>query len=181
MDSSLACKSDSRILLTSILRRTSSIAHQVFTRRALARLLSTFICSVAIAIRPFSRFGGQYAFLVLALKELVFSVQENLAQQLELMCLNILGALLGIVVSTLAKYLASLAGRDTVAARSICALFLIVISFAGEYQGLEILCIRSEADGPKFNEYSGSCKEQACPTAVVNADILLCVRLVIDQ
>ncbi|KAI1790727.1 hypothetical protein LXA43DRAFT_973447 [Ganoderma leucocontextum] len=127
MNPPTACK-PSRIC--SILHLTSSVARQVFTRRSLARLLSTFICSVVIALRPFSRFGGQYAFLVLALKELVFSVQEDLAQQLELTCLNILGALLGIGVSTFAKYLASLAGRDTVAARTICAVFLILVSFA---------------------------------------------------
>ena len=100
--------------------------------RPLARLLSTFLCSVIIVIRPFSHFGGQYAFLVLALKELVFSVQENLAQQLELTCLNILGALLGISFSTLGRYLASLAGPGTVTARAICATFLALISFIGE-------------------------------------------------
>lgn len=124
--------------ISTILHQTSSLARQVFTTRALARLLSTFLCSVIITIRPFSRFGGQYAFLVLALKELVFSVQENLAQQLELTCLNILGALVGIGLSTLAKYLAALTGPDSVAARSICAVFLILISFAGEHLGLEI-------------------------------------------
>nr|VWO99075.1 ATP-dependent RNA helicase CshA (EC [Ganoderma boninense] len=127
MDSPPSCSSR----ISAILHHASSVARRVFTRRALARLLSTFICSVIIAIRPFSRFGGQYAFLVLALKELVFSVQETLAQQLELTCLNILGALLGIGVSTLAKYLASLLGPDTVQARSLCAVFLILISFVG--------------------------------------------------
>ncbi|TBU28948.1 hypothetical protein BD311DRAFT_307591 [Dichomitus squalens] len=116
--------------ICNILRRAcSSFARCFLARRPLARLLSTFLCSVVIAIRPFSRLGGQYAFLVLALKELVFSVQENLAQQLELTCLNILGALLGIGVSTLAKFLASLAGPDTTGARTICAVFLILISF----------------------------------------------------
>ena len=116
---------------------SSSIAQHFLARRPLARLLSTFLCSIVIVIRPFSRLGGQYAFLVLALTELVFSVQENLAQQLELTCLNILGALLGIGISTLAKYLASLAGPDTVGARTVCAVFLIIISFIGKHQ-----CIR---------------------------------------
>ncbi|KAI0362777.1 hypothetical protein OH77DRAFT_1417068 [Trametes cingulata] len=106
-----------------------SIARVFFARRPLARLLSTFLCSVIIVIRPFSRLGGQYAFLVLALKELVFGVQENLAQQLELTVLNILGALIGIGVSTLAKYLASLAGYNTTSARATCFIFLILISF----------------------------------------------------
>lgn len=109
-----------------------SVARVYLAKRPLARLLSTFLCSVIIVIRPFSRLGGQYAFLVLALKELIFGVQENLAQQLELTVLNILGALTGIGVSTLAKYIASLAGQDTVGARATCFIFLISISFFGE-------------------------------------------------
>ncbi len=176
---STACKTNAWIC--TILQHTSSVARQVFTRRSLARLLSTFICSAIIAFRPFSRFGGQYAFLVLALKELVFSVQENLAQQLELTCLNILGALIGIGLSTLAKYLASLAGPDTVAARTICALFLILISFVGEHLCLETLSRWSEIDRPSFNEPSRDCKEQACPTPVVDPDILLRICMAIVQ
>ncbi|OSD02763.1 hypothetical protein PYCCODRAFT_1389411 [Trametes coccinea BRFM310] len=113
----------------STLNAFAAVFRVFLARRPLARLLSTFLCSVIIAIRPFSRLGGQYAFLALALKELVFGVQENLAQQLELTVLNILGALLGIGVSTLGKYLASLAGYDTPAARATCAIFLIMISF----------------------------------------------------
>ncbi|KAI0637282.1 hypothetical protein C8Q77DRAFT_1050225 [Trametes polyzona] len=106
-----------------------SVARVYLARRPLARILSTFLCSVIVVIRPFSRLGGQYAFLVLALKELVFGVQENLAQQLELTVLNILGALAGIGLSTFAKYIASLAGYDTIGARATCAVFLILISF----------------------------------------------------
>ncbi|KAI0646763.1 hypothetical protein C8Q79DRAFT_907394 [Trametes meyenii] len=110
-------------------RSILDVAREYFAKRPLARLLSTFLCSLIIVIRPFSRLGGPSAFLVLALKELVFGVQENLAQQLELTVLNILGALIGIGVSTLAKYVASLAGRDTIGARATCAIFLILISF----------------------------------------------------
>ena len=116
-----------------ILHSLLDLLRQLLVRRSLARLLSTFLCSLIVVIRPFSRLGGPYAFLVLALKELVFSVQDNLAQQLELTCLNILGALLGIGLSTLAKYIASLAGRDTLAARTTCAIFLILISFIGQF------------------------------------------------
>ncbi|OCH95253.1 hypothetical protein OBBRIDRAFT_614539 [Obba rivulosa] len=112
-----------------ILRRIWAFIRQFLRRRSLARLLSTFLCCIIIVIRPFSRFGGRYAFLVLALKELVFSVQENLAQQLELTVLNIMGALLGIGVSTLAKYLASLFPPDSAASRAICAVFLLLITF----------------------------------------------------
>ncbi len=115
-----------------IYRCVLSFARVYLAKRPLARLLSTFLCSVIIVIRPFSRLGGQYAFLVLALKELIFGVQENLAQQLELTMLNILGALTGIGVSTLAKYIASLAGQDTAGARATCFIFLISISFFGE-------------------------------------------------
>ncbi|KAH9857776.1 hypothetical protein C2E23DRAFT_881345 [Lenzites betulinus] len=113
----------------SVSKSILSVASQYVARRPLARLLSTFLCAVIIVIRPFSRFGGQYAFLVLALKELIFGVQENLAQQLELTVLNILGALAGIGISTFAKYIASLAGHDTLGARATCAIFLILISF----------------------------------------------------
>ena len=121
-------------------RRCPNIAADIFqpllaffARRPLARILSTFLCALIIAVRPFARLGGPYAFLVLALNELVFSVQENLAQQLELTCLNIIGALLGIGLSTLAKYIASLAGPDTNAARATCFVFLILISFLGSF------------------------------------------------
>lgn len=101
------------------------------SKRSLARLLSTFLCCVVVVIRPFSALGGPYCFLVLALKELVFSVQASLAQQLELTVLNILGALLGIAVSTLAKFIASRSPEDSARARATCAIFLILISFFG--------------------------------------------------
>lgn len=108
------------------------LLEQFASRRSLARLLSTFLCSVIIVIRPFSILGGNYAYLVLALKELVFSAQETLAQQLELTVLNITGALLGIGFSTLAKYIASLLPYDSAASRAICAVFLIIITFCGK-------------------------------------------------
>ncbi|TCD67659.1 hypothetical protein EIP91_012169 [Steccherinum ochraceum] len=99
------------------------------SKRALSRLLSTLLCSIIISIRPFSRLGGFYPFLALSLKELVFSVQENLAQQLELTVLNIMGALLGIGLSTLSKFGASRTPLDSASGRAICAVTLIVISF----------------------------------------------------
>lgn len=107
------------------------------SKRSLARLLSTFLCSVIVVIRPFSALGGNFAFLDLALKELVFSVQSSLAQQLELTILNILGALLGIAVSTLAKFIASRSPEDSVRARTTCAIFLILISFFGTHRSLK--------------------------------------------
>lgn len=102
------------------------------SKRSLARILSTFLCCTIVVIRPFSRLGGNYAFLVLALKELVFSVQASLAQQLELTVLNILGALLGISVSTLAKFIASRYPENSARSRATCAVFLVLISFVGE-------------------------------------------------
>ena len=69
--------------------------------------------------------------MVLALKELVFSVQDNLAQQLELTIANLTGALLGIGLSTLAKFGASRTHPDALSARIICAVSLFVISFLG--------------------------------------------------
>src|ERR1700733_2594377 len=44
-----------------------------FTRRVLARLLSTFLCCLTLVVKPCSQFGGPSAFLLLTLKELVFS------------------------------------------------------------------------------------------------------------
>lgn len=109
------------------------VVSEYLKRRSLARLLSTFLCCLAIVIRPVARLGGSYAFLVLPFQALVFGVQESLAQQLELTALNIAGALCGIGFSTFGKYLASLTGEDSVRARVICAVFLVVISFLGEF------------------------------------------------
>lgn len=106
------------------------------SRRVLARLLSTLLCCVVVEIRPFSKLGGSSAFLVLALKELVFSVQDSLAQQLELTVLNILGAFTGIGVSTLAKYIAAQYPEDSTRSRATCAVFLVCISFVGMCQSL---------------------------------------------
>ncbi|TFK55317.1 hypothetical protein OE88DRAFT_1780799 [Heliocybe sulcata] len=94
-------------------------------RRALARILSTFLCAVAIVLRPVSRFGGQYAFLVLVIKELFFSVQADLAQQVEVTVLNVTGALFGIGASTLAKFIASQFDRHSVYTRLIPAIRLL--------------------------------------------------------
>ncbi|KAH9977258.1 hypothetical protein BGW80DRAFT_1435937 [Lactifluus volemus] len=60
-----------------------------FTRRVFARLLSTFICCLVLVVKPLSRYGGPSAFLLLTLKELVFSAQETLAQHFEATILNI--------------------------------------------------------------------------------------------
>ncbi|KAI0262972.1 hypothetical protein BC834DRAFT_1027888 [Gloeopeniophorella convolvens] len=104
-----------------------------FTRRVLARLLTTFLCCVVLVIRPWSRFGGPSAFLLLTLKELVFSAQENLAQHVEATVLNIMGALLGIGLSTMARYLASLPPDGTASSRVIPAVFLITITSLAGY------------------------------------------------
>ena len=97
-------------------------------------MLSTFACATLIVVRPFSRMGGSSAFLALALKELVFSVQDSLAQQLELTVLNIFGALTGIGISTLAKFIAAQYPEDSATARATCAVFLVLISFFGELE-----------------------------------------------
>jgi hypothetical protein len=101
------------------------------TRRALARVLSTFLCVLLVTIHPFSKLGGASAFLVLSLKELIFSVQEDLAQQIEITVLNLTGALAGIGVSTFAKYLATLPQEGSAVSRLIPAVFLVTISFFG--------------------------------------------------
>lgn len=101
------------------------------TRRAIARVLSTFLCIFLVTIHSFSQLGGPSAFLLLSLKELVFSVQEDLAQQIEITVLNITGALIGIGVSTFAKYLATVPQEGSVISRLIPAVFLVTISFFG--------------------------------------------------
>ncbi|VDC05323.1 unnamed protein product [Peniophora sp. CBMAI 1063] len=98
-------------------------------RRVLARILSTFICALLIVIRPFSHLGGSSAFLVLTLKELVFSVNETLPQQLEATFLNLAGAFIGIGISTLARYLSALRPDDSASARAIPAIFLVLLAF----------------------------------------------------
>ncbi|KAH9056632.1 hypothetical protein EDB87DRAFT_1675958 [Lactarius vividus] len=100
-----------------------------FTRRVLARLLSTFLCCLALVVKPWSQFGGPSAFLLLTLKELVFSAQDTLAQHIEATILNITGALFGIGLSTFAKYIASLRPDYTASSRAIPAVFLVVIAF----------------------------------------------------
>ncbi|KAG1883151.1 hypothetical protein F4604DRAFT_1741037 [Suillus subluteus] len=87
------------------------------SRRALARVMSTFLCILFVTIHPFSQLGGSSAFLVLSLKELVFSVQEDLAQQLEITIINIAGAL------------AAIPQEGSVTSRLISAVFLVIISF----------------------------------------------------
>ena len=109
------------------------ISYQLVTRRAIARVLSTLFCCIILVIRPFSSLGGPSAFLVLTLKELVFSVQEDLAQQLEATVLNVMGALIGVGFSTLAKYVASISADQSLNARLIPAVFLVAISFFGQY------------------------------------------------
>jgi hypothetical protein len=68
--------------------------------------------------------------LVLTLRELVFSVQEDLAQQLEATVLNVMGALTGLGISTLAKYIASISSDNS---RLIPVVVPVAISFFGEY------------------------------------------------
>ncbi|RDB24188.1 Uncharacterized protein C26F1.08c [Hypsizygus marmoreus] len=101
------------------------------SRRVLARLLSTILCSIFVVLRPFSKFGGPSAYLALTVKELGFSVQDNLAQQLEAIVLHLAGGFTSIGLSVLGMYLASLAHASgkSVIARLIPALFLAVICF----------------------------------------------------
>lgn len=114
------------------------------SRRGVARVLSTFLCAITIVIRPFSRLGGSTAFLVLTLKELVFSCQSTLAQQIELTSLNILGALCAIGISTFAKFLAVNTSTDkSLNVRLVPALFLVVISFLGACSYVADLCLKS--------------------------------------
>ena len=115
--------------------RIALVKTGLINRRAIARILSTLLCCLVIAIRPFSALGGPYAFLLLTVKELIFAIQENLAQQLEGTVLNSMGALFAIGISTLAKYLANLPGTYAVTSRAISAIFLVFITFVGKLTG----------------------------------------------
>jgi hypothetical protein len=129
---------------------------QFFTRQALARLISTLICSVVVVVRPFSRLGGESqpygmvnydsanrtpipgsnAFLILTIKELVFSAQADLAQHLEATVLNIAGALCGIGFSALGMFLSSLLGEESPSCRALQASCLVIIVFTGKWTRL---------------------------------------------
>lgn len=113
-------------------RRTVLVETGLANRRAIARVLSTLLCCLVVSIRPFSTIGGQYAFLVITVKELIFAIQENLAQHLEGTALNVMGALFAVGISTVAKCLANLPEMGAVIARTIPAVFLVFIAFVGE-------------------------------------------------
>ncbi|KAI0310380.1 hypothetical protein OF83DRAFT_1166649 [Amylostereum chailletii] len=100
-----------------------------FTRRILARWLSTFITATMVVIRPFSRLGGPSAYLALSIQTLTFSVQDTLPQQIELTMLNTLVSLVTVAVSTLARYLSSLCPDNSTGSRAIPSVFLIIIAF----------------------------------------------------
>ncbi|THH09172.1 hypothetical protein EW146_g8766 [Bondarzewia mesenterica] len=82
----------------------------------------TYLCSIALDLLMLHNY-------FLTFKELVFAVQENLGQQVEATVLNLMGACVGIALSTLARYLASLCPDDSASARTIPAIFLILICF----------------------------------------------------
>lgn len=111
---------------------TALVKTGLVNRQAIARILSTLLCCLVVAIRPFSTFGGPYAFLAITIKELIFAIQGNLAQQLEGTVLNVMGALFAIGFSTIAKYLASLSETHGVMTRAVPAIFLVFIAFVGE-------------------------------------------------
>ncbi|KAJ4483288.1 hypothetical protein J3R30DRAFT_3447405 [Lentinula aciculospora] len=99
------------------------------SRHFLARVVSTFLCSILVVIRPFSKYGGNFAFLALTIKELDFAPQDNLAHQLEALILNMFGGLIGIGISLLGNFLASLPD-NTALARTIPAIFLTLMCFS---------------------------------------------------
>ena len=124
---------DARLLLLQITDSLKTWSAFFANKRVLARLLSTFLCALVVVVLPFSVLGGTIAFLALTLKELVFSVQDSLAQQLELTVLNILGALSGIGISTLGKFIAAQYPENSARSRATCAIVLVFIGFLGAW------------------------------------------------
>jgi hypothetical protein len=118
--------------------RSSKISSYA-SNRAIANVISTALCALAIVIRPVSRLGGHgpAVFLILTIKAIVFYVQRDLALQLELTILNLAGALLGIGLSSLGLYL-HLITPSSAASRTIVAVFLVIISFLGLLNTLDI-------------------------------------------
>jgi hypothetical protein len=113
------------------LRRLKLVGY-LFNRRALANILATILCALVVVIRPITHLGknDQNIFLIITVKNLVFNVQENLAQHIELTILNLTGALLAIGLSSLGLYL-HLVITNTSASRTIVAIFLVAIGFIG--------------------------------------------------
>lgn len=112
----------------------NTLCSLISSRRFQARILSTILCAILVVIRPFSRFGGHSAFLAITIKELVFSAQENLPEQIEATFLHLVGGLTGIGLSSLGKFLASLAYNqtgDSPLTRSIPGITLTLICFLG--------------------------------------------------
>ncbi|KAJ3777872.1 hypothetical protein FB446DRAFT_77222 [Lentinula raphanica] len=107
----------------------SALWNYVSSRQFFARIASTLLCSTLVVIRPFSKYGGNFAFLALTIKELDFAPQDNLAHQLEALVLNILGGFFGIGISLSGNYLAS-STDDSALARTIPAVFLTLICFS---------------------------------------------------
>ncbi|PFH47852.1 hypothetical protein AMATHDRAFT_151147 [Amanita thiersii Skay4041] len=114
---------------TGIVSALRGLFHLCSARQFRARLLSTVICAVLVVFQPFSQLGGPSAFLALTVKELVFSVQENLAEQVEVTFLHSVGGLFGIGWSALGRFLASLAEEESLVSRMVPALFLVGICF----------------------------------------------------
>lgn len=106
-------------------------------RKLCARILTVIICLIFILIPSVAVLGGQYVFLALSLKELVFPIQQSFAEQLEVTILNCLGALTGVGISSLAIYFRALADRhgpsDHGVSSLVPALFLALISCLGQH------------------------------------------------
>ncbi|KAI0317761.1 hypothetical protein OF83DRAFT_100961 [Amylostereum chailletii] len=100
-----------------------------FTRRILARWLSTFLTATMVVIPSFKRLGGPSAFLALTVLALVFGVQGTVAQQVEATVLNVACALIAIATATLGRYISSLCPDNSTRARTVPAIFLIFIVF----------------------------------------------------
>ncbi|KAF8599056.1 hypothetical protein BDV93DRAFT_477885 [Ceratobasidium sp. AG-I] len=97
------------------------------------RMCSTFICSVIIVLRPVGPLGGQYLFLILTVKELVFPPSTSPSAQIEATVVNMAGALFGLGWSNLglacSTFAAGRYGVDSSASRGIRALFLLILGF----------------------------------------------------
>lgn len=108
-----------------------------FGRPLIARVVGTLLCSIIITIRPISYLGGTYMPLILTMRELAFRPGAALGTQIESGATNFVGSLVGIVHGNLGLFLATLAARrcgpDSAAARTVPAIFLVLLAFLSKY------------------------------------------------
>ncbi|KZT52484.1 hypothetical protein CALCODRAFT_89644 [Calocera cornea HHB12733] len=102
-----------------------------------ARLLATFLCALFVVIRPIANVSGSFAFLVLVFKTLSYFPASGIGSQIETASMLAAGIVLVIAYANVALVIcwaiSRTHGDDSVAARAVAALALILYMFANGY------------------------------------------------